>query len=357
MANVWAIFSDSTASLVIMKKIVLDETSDLVLKSVGIDNPQVRTSGEKAITGAYNVLRDLNRIKNGNHGFSYEFREIAPVIHSSASLAFALKLVQKIEKISFSIAATGIVLDSSQQSPVERIDNINEKIRAAGDVLMSGDVIFFPAKNRVEITLETENAVKNKGIILQPVSTVENAVKTVLALNQRRIQDPLNKDPLINEFSSTKSHRPLLISALFVCLLSFLWFFGKNIYITINNHLNVAQKTYSDIHYKPSSSEWEAKNPHPAITPIPRNTTESNKKTVFTPTPKQNRPLRLKLMLTGKNKKVVSAVNDAMAVKLQKLGMFINNKEYDGIIKGIVRLTGREDIPLQPYASSSGLPT
>ncbi len=180
--NVWAVFANGSASQVVMIEIESDEKpGPPVLQPVGIVNLEVKTSAKKAIFSAYNALRSLARVDNGGHGFTYEFSESVQVVEASASLAFALKFVHLLEKIPFSIAATGIVPDSSPGARVKRVININEKLGAAAEKLSAGEMIFFPAGNLEELTEETKSAANEKGVILQPVETVAEAVSKLLA--------------------------------------------------------------------------------------------------------------------------------------------------------------------------------
>lgn len=100
----------------------------------------------------------------------------------SGGLAFSLKFAQKIfqkttdKELNFSVAATGIVDLPTKEAQVKRVTGINEKFKAAINCLNAGDKLFYPAENEIDIDLSLKGKLTEKGIILHPVSTVEQAI-------------------------------------------------------------------------------------------------------------------------------------------------------------------------------------
>ena len=100
----------------------------------------------------------------------------------SGGLAFSLKFAQKIfqrttgKELNFSVAATGIVDLPTKDAKVKRVAGINEKFKAALNCLNAGDKLFYPAENETEIEQSLKGNLTEKGIILHPVSTVEQAI-------------------------------------------------------------------------------------------------------------------------------------------------------------------------------------
>jgi len=100
----------------------------------------------------------------------------------SGGLAFSLKFAQKIfqrttgRELNFSVAATGIVDVPTKNAQVKRVEGINEKFKAALNCLNAGDKLFYPAENDIDIDLSLKNNLTEKGIVLHPVSTVEQAI-------------------------------------------------------------------------------------------------------------------------------------------------------------------------------------
>ncbi|MCP4111840.1 MAG: hypothetical protein GY749_40990 [Desulfobacteraceae bacterium] len=345
MSRVWAMFSDRTASTVVMDEIAAAEDTDLKLVSVGIDNLQVKNSSEKAIRAAFKVLK-RDKSDGIGKGYSYEFSDLETVIHSSASLAFALKLVQKVKNIPFSLAATGVILDSSPVSPVERVDNINEKIIGAFRKLEPGDRIYFPGENLSEISEENRKTANEKGIVLQPVKTVEDAVCKVLdrdtGVSQNNV--PGNQGSAIALF--------LLASVFFLILTSLFLIPGD--YLKILNiedkpaDTNI-KKPVNDIRPAPAT---DIKKPVNDVSPLTAKIITDHK---HSPAVEKVRQLRFRIDISGQDTRITSALADNIAVILGKQDFIINNENYDGIISGNVSLTGREEIPLQPYAPLSAI--
>jgi hypothetical protein len=255
-AKVWAVFSDETSGEVVMIPTFPDKKTGIVLEAVGIDNIPARNSAVKAIRSAYNILISLGQIENRNYGFSYEFDGHSLTIGESASLAFALKLVEKTIDLSFSIAATGSVPNSTQQAPVNKVEYINEKVKAAASILKSNDVIFIPKKNLPEVSPEIKEIIESKGIHLKAVDSVEDAIVDVLLLN-----GTLTPEKLKEIKSSPKKPQlgwiaVMLILCLIVLLLiapKYLDFktrvhsFYPKIKITYDERSDIENALYSDI--------------------------------------------------------------------------------------------------------------
>jgi len=152
MGKVWALFTDQTACEIKLNKMDVDQTDDLTLKPVAINDMRTKNSAEKAMLSAFSILKKIHKINNNPYCFTYEFKSTSTVLDSSASLAFGLGLVNKFKRFTFSIAATGIIDESSPTATVKPVNEIETKLLAAASVLGSGDVILYPHKNHSEIS-------------------------------------------------------------------------------------------------------------------------------------------------------------------------------------------------------------
>ena len=184
MNDVWAIFSDKTATKVNMNLVVNDK---LYFSPVAIDNSEVIKSAEKAITASIEYFESIGlNFPEKKCGIIFAFEGNDSVTGSSASLSFALKLVYKIKEyiedvqIPFSIAATGIVDGINKEAHIIKVDYMNQKIEAALKTLNPGDIIFFPIDNVSEILKKNIERCHQSGIKLQAVSTISDAVHKLL---------------------------------------------------------------------------------------------------------------------------------------------------------------------------------
>ena len=395
MSTVWALFSNKSANEIIMKKITPNEKDELIATPIGIENPGVKNSSKKAIFASFDALKGLNRInKNEKYGFSYEFRTNENIVQSSSSLAFAMKLVDKFENLSFSIAATGIVLDSSKNSKVEKINNINEKILACLDKLNSGDIMIFPDQNNNEINKSYSDMAKQKGIILKPVNSVEEAVKHVISMNNNGANPAKNKI----------LKRVLLF--IIAIILPVLWFCTQhssfNDFITIifdnrknqpevhikkiqttdedeildqntnQNQIEKIQTTHEDEILDQNTNQNQITEPESMLNnvaietskkilsekiPVIENSTVKEKEIYSDLSIKsdQKKTIRFTIDLNGEDIKAKSAIKNLLVKKFQKHGFCLNEKNYDFVLKANTIISGKQEIPLMPYASPSSI--
>ena len=332
MSKVWAIFSDSTASEIKLNKMSADMTKELSLHPVSINNPQVKNSAKKAMNAAFDALKFNNRLTDSNYSFTFEFKGLAQVIEASASLAFALALVTKLNQFPFSIAATGVIIESSRIAKIQKIDFIENKLDAAIKELAKGDIVFIPEKNFCEVSKSTQNQYKSKGIKIQPVSTVEDAVQKIFLFNGEN--EIFVKQKIANQVKKRSIMRGGLGIFIFaICLILI-----KPL-IFQNQRLNNSTKT----ELLPIKDSMATK-----ILPEnePINITKNNK------TDLQN---RIKIELTGDHKKIVTNIKERIAILFQNNGFVINNESYDGIVTGHVHISDRQETPLRPYAPAHAI--
>jgi len=241
--KVWALFSDKTAAWIDMQPVSSEKR--LYLEEIGISN-RVWQAAQKAMNAAYTILEDFGLLEGSNCGFICSFSRNDPVIKESASLAFSLKLVHKIleDKISISTAATAAVTSTNPEMPLDFVNNINEKIIAALEVLDSGGAVFFPAQNQADIRDEVRKEAENKGIELQSVNTVKDAVKAVLSLNRISIPNEKEVVPVLPEAPRKKMPRILELVQYFLlllCIAAVIGLIGTKGNFFIIAHLMMAQ--------------------------------------------------------------------------------------------------------------------
>ena len=317
MGKIWALFTDKTATEVVLNKISSDNTEKLSVTSVSIHDPKTKSSAEKALRASFAAMLASKQLDHKiNYSFSYEFKGLAPYIDSSASLAFALGLVVKIHAIPFSIAATGVIEESSQSATVERVDKIDNKILAAIDVLQSGDMVFYPQKNHKEIPQDTIEIAQKNNIILIPVDTIIDAVKKLLKNKKVKVQSKKITS------GSGKAKRNILL------------FLGFGIFLILCSPLIL----YLSPHHENRKKEILPIAPPKKIHPIEKIQIIKPKK------------IRIKFSLTGNDKNVTERFQNKLSYLFQNNGFIINQANYDGIISGRVILTEIQRVQLRPYA-------
>jgi len=188
MSDVYAMFSDQTACRVLIREMVSDNAQGLVTRAVGEIGSEVMDSADKAIRAAYDALKTEGRIHNGNYVFYYQFDGNITPAGASASLAFALKTVQKIEEIPFNMAATGIVTHSEGDAPVKKIKHLDNKIKGLLDAgrMKGGDMIFVPQENERHIAPEIKAEADRQGVMIIPITSVADAVKKAVMFKEAR---------------------------------------------------------------------------------------------------------------------------------------------------------------------------
>ena len=326
MGKVWALFTDNSACEIKIRKPDVDIEESPKFTSVGIRDLKTNVSADKALRAAFSVLMTNKWLdRKQKYSFSYEYKGLDNYIDSSASLAFALGLVMKNQAFSFSIAATGVIEDSFQSAKVEKVNHIEYKIPAAINVLNPGDIIFYPQDNHEEISQDDLNKALLNKITLQPVDTVEDAVFNLFKFSSKNLYSRKKGFARKNLFHIFLI---LLVSALIVTL-----------YAPLINHLEHAQQEAEQTHSKiPLVVKEGAKN---NSMDMPVETKEISEKKQI---------IRLKFGIKGNHRKTVLEVQRIFSDFFQNNGFVINNRQYDGIISGNVKLTEIQEIPLRPYA-------
>jgi hypothetical protein len=203
--STFAVFDDESSCEIVMSDF-LERSDDTPLKAIPINIPDrtVIHSAQNGFWAAYLVMKSVNYI-NESMCFAYQFKESVdvPVIGNSAGLGFCLKLVQETQikktgkDLGYSMAATGVLSDGTEQALVKKVNGMGAKFTAAIHCMKRGDYFFYPSDNEIEITQEMREDSVKLGIRLIPVSTAREAI---LALIERP--------------SPRKKHYPLVIAAL-----------------------------------------------------------------------------------------------------------------------------------------------
>jgi len=354
MTNVLAMFTDSSVTQVIIEKLQTDYSTELSLEFYGdTANSKVWVSGEKAIRSAFRVLKDRGMVNSGNYAFSYEFSEISPIAGPSASLAFALKFIDKFEKINFDLAATGVIRDTRSNARIEAVDSINEKISGAVQKLETGSMIFYPGLNDIDITDDVLKQADIKDVKLCPVNMVEEAVKALLDENARRSgvlhaaektsfqQDTNNPLPDSKPGKTSGKSGNLLTGLLLILLTVLCLSYWANTDILFFARFLKKQDT-------------QTVNPKPLTNPEPIVINQNPKEPVKPQNPPvKTKPFHIKIALTGENQDAVYALNNELGLMFQKQGMIISGTGSDATLTGTVIISNKKEIPLQPYASSA----
>lgn len=203
----YALFEDGSASRIVFEFFTPSPTDDPVrLACIGIQDPGVVHSAQNGCLSAYHLLSRRGYIKPGERFFpSSQFGEAQANLRargSSAGLAFCLKFSREVSTLyteeaqTFSVAATGVIENGSREALVGRVEGVDNKVRAALDVLRRGDLLFVPAANAAEISAELKHSLADTGVELKAVATVAEA----LALLIPPSQDPDTAPPPPNRF-------------------------------------------------------------------------------------------------------------------------------------------------------------
>ena len=319
-------------------------------------------------------------------GIIFAFEGNDSVTGSSASLAFALKMVYKVKEytedapIPFSIAATGIVDGINKEAHIIKVDYMNQKIEAALKTLNTGDIIFFPIDNVPEILQKNIERCHQRGIKLQAVSTISDAVHKLLEYSSDN-----KKTHKINKTENLKKNRKVKwISFVLCAVLMALLFFLINNEINSNypsqkiNPSKITQKL--DNPDKNVSTLNELKKERPIIKEKPFITKEKiikkepldiNEREVINEVPliktdqSKQKPIKIKRTKTIKNFpriKVSLAATDQSLNKMirtyleslfQRNGFVIDNSKFNAELTGKVSIYNKQEYQLDPYSGPS----
>lgn len=187
-----ALFEDGSASRLIFASFETTPLDDPVrLAFPDIEDAQVRNSARNSCLAAYHLLNRQGYLQRRDR-FFYSCQFADPKMNlmiqgSSAGLAFGLKLAQEAYRLrtgrslAHSIAATGVVSDSSEEASVESVRGISAKLEAAVAVLAAGDQVFYPAANQPELSAALRAQAAHKGIQLVPVSSMAQALEVLFS--------------------------------------------------------------------------------------------------------------------------------------------------------------------------------
>ncbi|PON15148.1 hypothetical protein C2W62_25350 [Candidatus Entotheonella serta] len=187
--DTYALFADATISRVIYGLYDPEDLPVTLIPLAGIHDRQVRHAAENGCFAAYQCLRKLDCIKEGQKFcLSYQFEDDDQfhALGSSAGLAFSLMFVQASigyasdVKLPGTVAATGVISNGTTTAEVLRVDGITEKLQAALSNLQPGDHVFYPQENHEEIDTQLHTQAAHKGITLHAISTVDQAITELL---------------------------------------------------------------------------------------------------------------------------------------------------------------------------------
>ncbi len=188
IGRVLALFTDGTVCEVIMGTFATGKTDSdpLHIYDIGFTN-EVKYGVKNALFATRQALIH-SRYMNARETscFVCQFDGNVNVMQQSASLAFAVKMVQKILKIPFDIAATGVVSNALPDTPVQPVDNIDEKIQAAVKELRSGSLVLIPEENQGNLSSETYAELNNKKIYLESVHSISDTVSKIVLFSEKK---------------------------------------------------------------------------------------------------------------------------------------------------------------------------
>ena len=136
-------------------------------------------SARRAAETVYNVLRehgaDIDPVVVG-----YDLQGLPggrKVMGESGGLAFAIALAKTLyDRDPGPVAATGEVKSGHGGGPVGPVKGIRAKMEAAGRLVPENGWVFYPKENHREIPDELRTSLVGKGLRLQPVSSVAEAL-------------------------------------------------------------------------------------------------------------------------------------------------------------------------------------
>lgn len=221
----FALFDDKSSSKILydFHCVGKNEVHRVQIKCLFQDRDVCR-SAERGVWSALGLFESFFRPTGEDYFFLCEFADDEAndkASGQSAGLAFSLKFAHELyykitnKKLNFSVAASGVLSDSTGDAKVNKVDKINEKLEAAYLKLTSGDKIFFPAHNEDQVRKSIKTKIMNKGIILCPVKTVEQAIGLLFGISTPHT-------PKINrktKISFIRLIRPVLLITLILAIL------------------------------------------------------------------------------------------------------------------------------------------
>ena len=183
-------------------------------------------SARRAAESVYNWLRESGR--NPDQfvaGFDIEGAD-STMAGESGGLAFALALSARLlNRPVVAMAATGEITGAHYPAPVGRVDGINEKLRAAAELLGDGQYLCFPRENEHEINSELIKDIRNRGIRLTAVDSVAEALETVFEVRSGKSISNPGKRPNIRMITMALSLACLMLA---MVILGSWWFESNN---------------------------------------------------------------------------------------------------------------------------------
>lgn len=112
-----------------------------------------------------------------------------PVTGESGGLAFAIALAKRLlDHDPGPVAATGEIMSGHGGGPVAPVKGIIAKIEAASRLLPEKGWVFYPQENDQEIPADLRTSLTEKGLRLQPVSSVAETLGHLFTLPARSYQ-------------------------------------------------------------------------------------------------------------------------------------------------------------------------
>ncbi len=182
--NTFALFDDATISPIVLGYYDPVE-QPLRADPINITDPEIVKSANNGFRAAFLIMRGLGYCQ-ARYCISYQFKEKGRSAYAhgqSAGLAFGLKFAIDAyssysgKPLGYSVAATGVVTEATQQAEVTRVEGINQKLKAAIANLKKGDKIFYPLDNDQDLEAHIKLQAANTGIELFAVHTVSQAVR------------------------------------------------------------------------------------------------------------------------------------------------------------------------------------
>ncbi|MBN1466257.1 DUF4384 domain-containing protein [candidate division KSB1 bacterium] len=207
----FALFADQSAYAISFLPLNVgdhEKVDRIQLKSF-IEDDAVNDSAMKGIWAAYSILEKISQRRFSRRpNYLFGSQKSTPIIPESkkyylvcdleksslkrqvtgesAGLAFCLKFVQHVLAQQKSIdgmpavAATGILDNRLETARIEKVESINDKIRAALSVLQQGDYFFYPKENEAEIDDDLKDALVERQIKGIAVERVQDAINLYL---------------------------------------------------------------------------------------------------------------------------------------------------------------------------------
>ena len=111
------------------------------------------------------------------------------VMGESGGLAFAIALAKRLlGRDPGPVAATGEVKSGHGGGPVGPVRGIEAKMAAAGGLVPKKGWVLYPKENEREISDEVRESLREKGLKLQPVSSVADAIGLVFGFSRTPVQ-------------------------------------------------------------------------------------------------------------------------------------------------------------------------